>query len=151
VPIKEVTANMRAIAKTTNYAIVYGISGFGLAARTELSQKEAGQFIQSYFEKYPGVKKYLDDTKAMARTQGYVETLLGRRRYFPELQSRGGNPSMRAAADRMAVNAPVQGTSADIMKMAMINVYDAMQQKKMKSRMILQVHDELVFEAPEKE
>src|SRR5207248_6526058 len=133
------------------YAIVYGISGFGLAARTELSMQEAQQFIQAYFEKYPGVKKYLDETKEAARTKGYVETLLGRRRYFPELQSRAGNFSMRAAAERMAINAPVQGTSADIMKIAMIHVAEAMQRKKMKSRMILQVHDELVFEAPDKE
>jgi DNA polymerase I len=151
VPLAEVTPNMRSIAKTTNYAIVYGVSGFGLAARTELSMQEAQQFIQSYFEKYPGVKKYLDDTKEMARTKGYVETLLGRRRYFPELQSRGGNYSMRAAAERMAINAPVQGTSADIMKIAMVRLSAAMQKKKLKSRMILQVHDELVFEAPDKE
>ncbi|MCA1554120.1 MAG: DNA polymerase I, partial [Chloroflexi bacterium] len=110
VPMSEVTPAMRGIAKTTNYAIVYGISGFGLAARTELSQQEAQQFIASYFEKYPGVKKYLDDTKAMAREKGYVETLLGRRRYFPELQSRAGNYEMKRAAERMAINAPVQGT-----------------------------------------
>jgi DNA polymerase-1 len=151
VPLAEVTPNMRGIAKTTNYAIVYGISGFGLAARTELSMQEAQQFILSYFEKYPGVKKYLDDTKETARTKGYVETLLGRRRYFPELQSRAGNYTMRAAAERMAINAPVQGTSADVMKIAMIRLSAAMQKKKMQSRMILQVHDELVFEAPDKE
>ncbi|MEP7200619.1 MAG: DNA polymerase I [Chloroflexota bacterium] len=151
VPLAEVTPAMRAIAKTTNYAIVYGISGFGLAARTELSQQEAQQFIQSYFEKYPGVKKYLDDTKEKARTVGYVETLLGRRRYFPELQSRAGNYNMRAQAERMAINAPVQGTSADIMKIAMIRLHEAMHAKQMQSRMILQVHDELVFEAPDKE
>ncbi len=151
VPLNEVTPAMRSIAKTTNYAIVYGISGFGLAARTELSQQEAQQFIQSYFEKYPGVKKYLDDTKEMARTKGYVETLLGRRRYFPELQSRAGNFNMRLAAERMAINAPVQGTSADIMKIAMARVFNEMQNKKMQSQMILQVHDELVFEVPDKE
>ncbi|MBI5878995.1 MAG: DNA polymerase I [Chloroflexi bacterium] len=151
VPVGEVTKNMRAIAKTTNYAIVYGISAFGLAAQTDLSQKEADQFIRSYFEKYPGVKQYLDDTKEKARTIGYVETLLGRRRYFPELQSRAGNYNMRAAAERMAINAPVQGTSADIMKIAMLRIADALAKRKLKSRMILQVHDELVFEAPDKE
>jgi DNA polymerase-1 len=151
VPQREVTSTMRAIAKTTNYAIVYGISGFGLAARTELSPKEAQQFITSYFEKYPGVKKYLDETKEKARTLGYVETLLGRRRYFPELQSRAGNFAQRAAAERMAINAPVQGTSADIMKLAMIRLAAELQRKKMDSKMILQVHDELVFEAPDDE
>ena len=151
VPIHEVTPSMRAIAKTTNYAIVYGISGFGLAARTELSQQEAQQFINSYFEKYPGVKKYLDDTKAMARERGYVETLLGRRRYFPELQSRAGNFEMKRAAERMAINAPVQGTNADIMKIAMARLFQQMRKQKLKGQMILQVHDELVFEVPDKE
>ncbi len=151
VPVGEVTKNMRAIAKTTNYAIVYGISGYGLAAQTDLSQKEADQFIRSYFEKYPGVKQYLDETKEKARTIGYVETLMGRRRYFPELQTRAGNYNMRAAAERMAINAPVQGTSADIMKRAMLRIADALAKRKLKGRMILQVHDELVFEAPDKE
>ncbi len=151
VPLSEVTPAMRGIAKTTNYAIVYGISGFGLAARTELSQQEAQQFIASYFEKYPGVKKYLDDTKAMAREKGYVETMLGRRRYFPELQTRAGNYEMKRAAERMAINAPVQGTNADIMKIAMAQLFEQMQKKKLKSQMILQVHDELVFEVPDNE
>lgn len=151
VPMKEVTPAMRGIAKTTNYAIVYGISGFGLAARTELTQQEAQQFIQSYFEKYPGVKRYLDETKEMARTKGYVETLLGRRRYFPELQTRAGNYEMRRAAERMAINAPVQGTSADIMKIAMVRLFEELRKKKMQAQMTLQVHDELVFEVPDKE
>ena len=151
VPIGEVTPAMRAIAKTTNYAIVYGISGFGLAARTELSQQEAQQFINSYFEKYPGVKKYLDDTKSMARERGYVETLLGRRRYFPELQTRAGNFEMKRAAERMAINAPVQGTNADIMKIAMAHLFERMRRRKLRGQMILQVHDELVFEVPDGE
>ena len=146
VPMDEVTADMRRIAKTINFGIIYGISGFGLASRTGLSNEEAQAFINQYFERYPGVKEYMEVTKHKARAQGYVQTVLGRRRHFPEFNSR--NHNVRMAAERMAINMPIQGTSAEITKLAMIGVQNRMDEAHMKSRMLLQVHDELIFEAP---
>ena len=146
VPMDEVTADMRRIAKTINFGIIYGISGFGLASRTGLSNEEAQAFINQYFERYPGVKEYMEVTKHKARAQGYVQTALGRRRHFPEFNSR--NHNVRMAAERMAINMPIQGTSAEITKLAMIGVQNRMDEAHMKSRMLLQVHDELIFEAP---
>ena len=111
--------------------------------------REAKKFIQGYFEKYPGVRKYLDETKEKARRDGYVETLLGRRRYIPDINS--GNRQVRESAERMAINMPVQGTSSDIIKVAMIKVSDELKARKLKSKMLLQVHDELIFEVPDAE
>jgi DNA polymerase-1 len=121
----------------------------GLEQATELSREEAGKFIKAYFERYPQVTEYLENTKQQARTRGYVQTLLGRRRYIPEINA--SNRIIREAAERMAINMPVQGTSADIIKVAMVKLAKEMKQRKVKSRMILQVHDELIFEVPEEE
>ncbi|MHB8105372.1 MAG: DNA polymerase I, partial [Dehalococcoidales bacterium] len=148
-PKEEVTKDMRRFAKTVNFGVIYGMSDYGLEQATELSREEAGKFIKSYFEKYPGVRKYLDETKEKARRDGYVETLLGRRRYIPDINS--ANRQVREAAERMAINMPVQGTSADIIKVAMLNLYKEMQKRRLVSKMLLQVHDELVFEVPDDE
>jgi DNA polymerase-1 len=145
----QVTKDMRRLAKTVNFGVIYGMSDYGLEQATEFSREEAGKFIRSYFEKYPGVRQYLDATKEKARRDGYVETLLGRRRYIPDINS--ANRQVREAAERMAINMPVQGTSADIIKVAMINLYREMEKRKLKSKMLLQVHDELVFEVPDGE
>ena len=149
VPPLLVTPDMRRVAKTVNFGVIYGMSEYGLEQATELSREEAAQFITAYFEKYPGVKKYLEDTKQQARAKGYVQTLLGRRRSIPEINST--NWQVKQAAERMAINMPVQGTSADIIKVAMVNLYREMQQCRLKSKMLLQVHDELLFEVPEDE
>jgi DNA polymerase I len=122
------------------------MSEFGLEQATELSRKEAAQFITAYFEKYPGVTRYLESTRTQARQSGYVQTILGHRRYVPEVNS--PNRMVREAAERMAINMPVQGTSSDIIKVAMINLYREICERKLKSRMLLQVHDELIFEVP---
>ncbi len=144
VDTSQVTADMRRVAKTVNFGVIYGMSEYGLEQATELSREEAAQFITAYFEKYPGVKQYLESTKQQARDKGYVQTLLGRRRTIPEINS--ANRQVREAAERMAINMPVQGTSADIIKVAMINLYREMQQRELRSKMLLQVHDELLFE-----
>ncbi len=145
----QVTADMRRLAKTVNFGVIYGMSGYGLVQATELSREEATQFITAYFEKYPGIKQYLESTKKQAREKGYVQTLLGRRRFIPEINS--ANRQVREAAERMAINMPVQGTSADIIKVAMINLHREMEKRRLKSKLLLQVHDELVFEVPEEE
>lgn len=145
----QVTRDMRRLAKTVNFGVIYGMSDYGLEQATEFSREEASRFIKAYFEKYPGVRKYLDETKEKARHDGYVETLLGRRRYIPDINS--ANRQVREAAERMAINMPVQGTSADIIKVAMINLYREMEKRKLQSKMLLQVHDELVFEVPDAE
>jgi len=152
VPLSEVTPEMRRLAKTINFGLSYGMSGYGLAQRTGLSQEEANRFIESYFANYPKVKAYMERTKREAAEQGYVETLLHRRRYFPELQSKDrAHAALRRAAEREAINMPIQGTAADIIKMAMIRLHEALKKRGLKSRMILQVHDELVLEVPEAE
>ena len=145
----EVTPDMRRLAKTVNFGIIYGMSEYGLEQATELSREEAAKFIEAYFEKYPGVKQYLESTKEQARETGHVQTLLGRKRSIAEINS--SNRQVREAAERMAINMPVQGTSADIIKVAMINLYREMNQRRLKSKMLLQVHDELVFEVPQEE
>ena len=152
IPLDAVTANQRRLAKTVNFGLSYGQTAYGLAQATGLTQPEAEDFIARYFERFPGVRTYIQQTKVLAARQGYVETLLGRRRYFPELQS-GSKAShyARQAAERMAINAPIQGTAADIIKIAMIRLHQALQQRGWRSRMILQVHDELIVEAPEDE
>jgi DNA polymerase-1 len=149
IPADEVTPEMRRNAKTVNFGVVYGMSDYGLEQATNLSREEASQFITLYFEKYPKVKEYLEATKEQARKLGYVQTVLGRRRFLPEINS--SNRMVREAAERMAINAPVQGSSADIIKIAMINLHREMENRKLKSKMLLQIHDELLFEVPEEE
>jgi DNA polymerase-1 len=149
VALNSVTPAMRRLAKTVNFGVVYGMSSYGLEQATELSREEAGKFIKAYFEKYPGVKRYLELTKEQAHKMGYVQTILGRKRMIPEINA--ANRMVREGAERMAINMPVQGTSADIIKKAMINLHREMIQRKLKSKMLLQVHDELVFEVPESE
>ncbi|MBI2851253.1 MAG: DNA polymerase I [Chloroflexi bacterium] len=146
---RQVTADMRRVAKTVNFGVIYGMSDYGLEQATELSREEATQFIKAYFEKYPGVKRYLEETKKQARATGYVQTLLGRRRSIADINS--SNRQVREAAERMAINMPVQGTSADIIKVAMVKLFKEMAERRSKSKMLLQVHDELLFEVPDNE
>jgi len=149
IPAGEVTSEMRRNAKTVNFGVVYGMSDYGLEQATNLSREEAAQFIALYFEKYPRVKEYLEATKEQARKLGYVQTVMGRKRFIPEINSY--NRLVREAAERMAINAPVQGSSADIIKIAMINLHREMEKRNLKSKMLLQIHDELLFEVPEEE
>jgi len=149
IPASEVTPEMRRNAKTVNFGVVYGMSDYGLEQATNLSREEASQFIALYFETYPKVKEYLEATKEQARKLGYVQTVMGRRRFLPEINS--SNRMVREAAERMAINAPVQGSSADIIKIAMINLHREMEKRNLKSKMLLQIHDELLFEVPEEE
>jgi DNA polymerase-1 len=155
IPLSQVTKEQRSVAKMMNFATSYGVSAFGLAQRTGLPQSEAQQFMERYFATYPGVKRYLDETRALAREQGYVETLLGRRRYFPILRTSAGGGAqgfnLRQAAERAAINHPIQGTAADIIKIAMVRLHDALGRGGYRARMVLQVHDELVLETPEAE
>ena len=152
VGLETVTPDMRRVAKTTNFAIIYGVSGYGLAQQTDLKQEEASAFIETYYAKYPEVENYLEGTKKLAAEQGYVETLLGRRRYFPELAVKSrAHSQVHRAAERMAINTPIQGTAADIVKIAMINLDRELKSSGYRSRMLLQVHDELVLEVPEEE
>lgn len=149
VPLAEVTHEMRSRAKAVNFGIVYGISDFGLAKQLDVGRKEAAGYIESYFARYTGVKKYMEDIVAKAREQGYVSTLMGRRRYLPDI--RHSNFNLRSFAERTAINTPIQGTAADIMKKAMIDVEHALEQAGCRSRILLQVHDELVLEVTEDE
>jgi len=146
---QDVTTDMRRVAKTINFGVIYGISEFGLSQRTDLSRKDAAEFISAYFRRYRGVREYLEATKQQARQMGYVQTLLGRRRYIPEIDS--PNAQVRGAAERMAINMPIQGTAADITKLAMIQVQQELERGNWRTRMVLQVHDELVFETPVEE
>ncbi len=143
-PINEVTSDMRRIAKTVNFGIMYGLGSYGLSQRIGLSKKESQSIIDNYFKSYPGIKKYMDMTIKLAQEKGYAETLCGRRRYFEQINSQ--NKMLRTAAERAAINMPIQGSASDMMKIAMINIYCEMKKQKMKSMMIMQVHDELVFE-----
>ncbi|GHH97266.1 DNA polymerase I [Neobacillus kokaensis] len=145
----EVTSNMRRQAKAVNFGIVYGISDYGLSQNLGITRKEAGQFIERYLNSYPGVKEYMDEIIHSAKEKGYVSTLLQRRRYIPEITSRNFN--LRSFAERTAMNTPIQGSAADIIKKAMIDMDEALKDKGLKSRLLLQVHDELIFEAPEEE
>ncbi|MBN1995260.1 MAG: DNA polymerase I, partial [Anaerolineae bacterium] len=149
IPIEQVDKYQRRVAKTVNFGLIYGQSAFGLAQGTGMSRDEARDFINTYFEKYPGIKRYIDETKTLAAQQGYVATLLGRRRDFSYLAGMKG--PQRAAAEREAVNMPIQGTAADIMKQAMITLHAELKKQKLQSRLLLQVHDELVLEAPQAE
>jgi DNA polymerase-1 len=144
IPLDEVTADQRRIAKTANFGIMYGISSFGLSQRLRCSRAEAKKIIDDYFASFPSIRSFIDDTVAMARESGYVETLFGRRRYIADINSR--NATVRALAERNAVNAPIQGTSADIIKLAMVAIDRRMQAEGFRSAMVLQIHDELLFE-----
>ena len=146
VPIEEVTSDMRRKAKTANFGIIYGISIFGLSERLGISRAEAKELIDGYFMSFPGVKEYIDSTIENARRDGYVETLLHRRRYLPDINSRNAN--VRGYAERNAVNAPIQGTAADIIKIAMVKIADRLKREGLKTEMLLQVHDELNFNVP---
>ena len=148
-PLEEVTGQMRTRAKAVNFGIVYGISDFGLAKQLGITRKEAAGYISSYFARYTGVKEYMDNVVQTARTQGYVSTLMGRRRYLPDI--RNSNFNLRSFAERTAINMPIQGTAADIMKLAMIKVAAELKKQGLKTRILLQVHDELVLEVPEAE
>ena len=144
IPHEEVTADQRRIAKTANFGIMYGISAFGLAQRLRIGRKEAQKIIDDYFAGFPSILSFIEDTKAAARETGYVETIFGRRRYLPDINSK--NATIRSLAERNAVNAPIQGTSADIIKLAMIAVDREISAKGLSSKMVLQIHDELVFD-----
>ena len=145
IPIEEVTADQRRIAKTANFGIMYGISSFGLSQRLHIGRAEAKKIIEDYFANFPAISSFIEDTLTSARETGYVETIFGRRRYLPDINSKNG--TVRSLAERTAINAPIQGTSADIIKLAMINVERRMEKEGLQSRMILQIHDELVFDA----
>ena len=149
VPIDEVTDEMRRIAKILNFGVLYGLTAFGISRQTDLNPHQGQQFIDVYFERYPGIQGYVDETIEVCKALGYVETALGRRRYLPNVNAR--NYQARNAAQRAAINMPIQGTAADIIKIAMIHIMDRMTDLNMKSKMILQVHDELIFEVPRDE
>ncbi|GER92838.1 DNA polymerase I [hot springs metagenome] len=148
-PKESVTEEMRRIAKTVNFGVVYGISPFGLSESLNITPKEAAIYIEQYFKKHEGVKNYMDSAIKMAREKGYVKTLMGRKRPIPEINSHNAN--IRQQAERFAINTPIQGTAADLIKIAMINIWKKLKGKNLKTRMILQIHDELLFEVPETE
>ena len=144
VPEEMVDDEMRRQAKTVNFGIIYGISAFGLSERLGLPRKLGQQFIEQYFEEYPGVRRYMDETIEFCKEHGYVETMLGRRRYLKDIHSR--NRAVRAAAERNAINSPIQGTAADMIKRAMVAIHRQQVERGWKTRMLLQVHDELLFD-----
>ncbi|MBO6262771.1 MAG: DNA polymerase I, partial [Clostridia bacterium] len=144
VPLNMVNSEMRRSAKAVNFGIIYGISDFGLAKQLKISPKRAGEYIKKYFEMYPSVKEYMDDNVKFAKEHGYVCTLLGRRRYIREINA--ANYNLRSFGERAAMNMPLQGTAADIIKLAMIKVYERIKREKIKSKLILQVHDELIID-----
>ncbi|HEY7040592.1 MAG TPA: DNA polymerase I [Methylomirabilota bacterium] len=146
VALDAVTPEQRDIAKTTNFSVIYGVTAFGLSRGLDISTKQAQEFLDRFFARHPKVKAYLARTVAEARERGFVTTLLGRRRYLPELRS--GNPNLRGFGERMATNAPIQGTAADLVKIAMVRMADRLRAEGLQSRMLLQVHDELLFESP---
>lgn len=149
VRLDQVTSEQRRVAKVVNFGIIYGISDYGLATGAGLARRDAGEYIENYLAKYKGVSKYIEETKQQASEQGYVTTMLGRRRYLPEINI--NHRVLRQAAERTAINMPIQGTAADIIKIAMVRLDDAMTTRRLKSKMILQVHDELLFEVPNSE
>ena len=149
VPINEVDSEMRRIAKVLNFGVIYGLSPHGISQQTGFTREQGREFIDTYFAKYPGINEYLETVKSQARADQYVETALGRRRYLPEINS--PNFNTRGGAERMAINMPIQGTAADIMKLAMVRVQRRLDAEEMQTKMLLQVHDELVFETPREE
>jgi DNA polymerase-1 len=146
VPVEGMPADVRRRAKAINFGIIYGISAFGLANQLSIPREEAGAYINTYFERFPGIREYMDKTKALVREQGYVSTIFGRRVNIPDI--RGLTPAHRQFAERAAINAPIQGAAADIIRRAMIRMPGALKDAGLSARMLLQVHDELVFEAP---
>ncbi len=151
VPLETVTREQRRHAKAINFGLIYGMSAFGLTRSTDLTLAEAEAFVDAYFRQFPGVRRYLDETRRLAARQGYVETLLGRRRYFPALKRANINRNLRNREEREAINAPIQGTAADIMKIAMLRVFEALERSGARAKMLLQVHDEVVLECPRRE
>ena len=149
VELSEVTSDMRRKAKTANFGIIYGISAFGLAERLNISRKESKELIDQYYENYPTIKSYMDQTIEDAQKNGYVKTLYNRKRYLPDINSK--NATVRNFAIRNAINAPIQGSAADIIKIAMVKIFNIIEQKKFKTKMILQIHDELIFNVPKEE
>ena len=149
VPIDQVDSDMRRKAKTVNFGIIYGISAFGLSQRVGISRGEAKEIIDNYFEKFSGIKQYMSDTINFCREHGYVHTLAGRRRYIRDITS--NNRTVVGFAERNAINAPIQGSAADMIKLAMIEVDKKLREHKFETKMILQVHDELVFDVPKNE
>ena len=147
--VDDVTNEQRRYAKVINFGLIYGMSAFGLASNLGIERAAATAYIDRYFQRYPGVKRYMDETRSSAKARGYVETMFGRRIALPEIN--GGNGPRRSAAERQAINAPMQGTAADLIKLAMIAVQDALDREGRATKMIMQVHDELVFEVPEVE
>jgi DNA polymerase-1 len=150
IPLEQVTKDQRRHAKAINFGLIYGMSAFGLSRSTELTLGEADAFVKAYFHQFPGVKKYLDETRKLAAKQGYVETLLGRRRYFPALTGQI-NQQVRNREEREAINAPIQGTAADIMKIALIRLHERLGAERSSARMLLSVHDEVLLEVPRAE
>ena len=149
VPVKDMPADVRRRAKAINFGIIYGISAFGLANQLSIPREEAGAYIKKYFERFPGIRDYMEDTKTFCRTNGYVLTLFGRKAHYPDIKA--SNPSIRAFNERAAVNARLQGSAADIIRRAMVRIEPALTKAKLKAQMLLQVHDELIFEVPESE
>ena len=148
-PIDQVNSDMRRIAKVLNFGVIYGLSAHGISQQTEFDREEGARFIETYFAKYPGISEYLEGVKVQTRECQYVETVMGRRRYVPDINA--SNFNVRGAAERMAINMPIQGTAADIMKLAMVKVQDRLERENLRTKMLLQVHDELVFEVPQDE
>ena len=149
VPVNSVTSEMRRIAKIMNFGVLYGLSPYGISQQTDLTPTQGSEFINSYFNKYPKIKMYIENTKNHVKEFGYVQTLLGRKRYIPEIGA--PNHLVRASAERMAINLPIQGTAADMIKIAMININEYLINSQMKTKMIIQVHDELIFQVPKEE
>jgi DNA polymerase-1 len=149
VPVKDMPGEIRRRAKAINFGIIYGISAFGLAAQLNIEREEAGAYIKKYFERFPGIRAYMDETREFCRQHGYVVTLFGRKCHYPDI--RNSNPSIRSFNERAAINARLQGSAADIIRRAMIRMEDALAAEKLSAQMLLQVHDELIFEAPDAE
>ena len=149
VPVKGMPPEVRRRAKAINFGIIYGISAFGLGAQLGIDPKEAGEYIKKYFERFPGIRAYMNETREFCRQHGYVETLFGRKCHYPEIKN--SNPSIRAFNERAAINARLQGSAADIIRRAMIRIEPELEKAKLKAQMLLQVHDELIFEVPEDE
>jgi DNA polymerase-1 len=149
VPVKDMPGEVRRRAKAINFGIIYGISAFGLANQLGIPREAAGAYIKRYFERFPGIRDYMETTKKQARADGYVRTIFGRKCHFPRINA--SNPSERAFNERAAINAPLQGSAADIIRRAMVRMDGALAKAKLSAQMLMQVHDELVFEAPDNE
>ena len=149
VPVEGMPPDVRRRAKAINFGIIYGISSFGLANQLGIPREEAGAYIKQYFERFPGIRAYIDGTKSVARAQGYVTTIFGRKCHYPRITA--SNPSERAFNERAAINAPIQGSAADIIRRAMVRMDAALAKAGLSAQMLLQVHDELVFEVPDAE